>query len=112
MSQITATLDQVTQKLQVRIDRVRENNETLISEVNRRQDEFQSEIKSTITALTQIRTEQQGELGGFGFESSGDGLGSGVHKSTMGGARFQGSTKMGKDRERTVDDPGEGEKHW
>ncbi|KAK1356693.1 hypothetical protein POM88_049949 [Heracleum sosnowskyi] len=51
VAQITTSLDQVTQKLQVRIDRVRENNETLVEAVNKRHDDLQSEVRSTVTSL-------------------------------------------------------------
>lgn len=56
ITQITASLDQVTHKLQVRIDRVRENNETLISEVTRRQGKFEAEMKSTLSTLQSAHT--------------------------------------------------------
>ncbi|KAK1364271.1 hypothetical protein POM88_039832 [Heracleum sosnowskyi] len=108
VSQITSSLDQITQKMQVRIDRARENNEALISEVTRRHEEFQSEMRSTITAFKQTRTEQQGELGGFGLGSLGDGLGSGIHNLMRGGGGFHGSTSQSKDKERVEDDPGRG----
>lgn len=108
VAQITSSIDKVTLKLQARIDRVQENNETLISEVTRREEEFQSKMRCTITALKQTSTGQQGELGGFDLGSWGDGLGSGIHKATRGGGGFQGSTSQGKDKLRFGDDPGGG----
>ena len=56
VSQITSTLDQVTQKLQIRIDRARESNETLISDIQQKQDAFHSEVRSTVSALKTLAT--------------------------------------------------------
>lgn len=51
VSQITTTLDQVTQKLQIRFERARETNETLIGEIQKKQEAFQSEMLSTVSLL-------------------------------------------------------------
>ncbi|KAK1365607.1 hypothetical protein POM88_041168 [Heracleum sosnowskyi] len=56
VAQIATSLDQVTQRLHVRMDTVRDANETLIQDVRRRQEEFQSEIRSALTSLKTVDT--------------------------------------------------------
>lgn len=106
VAQITASLDQVTQKLQVRIDRARENNETLIEEVRKMQEDFQFEIRSTITSLKQNSTQQNGDYEAQG--TRGEGSSSGLRNQTNGGFGFQGSYTRSKEGERPEGDPGGG----
>ncbi|KAK1391761.1 hypothetical protein POM88_010817 [Heracleum sosnowskyi] len=105
VAQITASLDQVTQKLQVRIDRARENNEMLIEEVRKRHEDFQLEIKSTITSLKQNNTQKNGDYEDQG--NRGEGSSSGLRNQSIGGFGFQGSNTRSKEGERPEGDPGE-----
>lgn len=102
ISQITTSLDQVTQKLQVRMDRVRENNETLIAAVMKRQEDFQSEMRAMLSTLRMINNNQQGEFG-----ASSDGLGSGARSNNFGGYGFQGNNRN-RERDRNEGDSGGG----
>lgn len=96
VAQITTSLDQVIHKLQVRIDRVRENNETLVEAVKERQD-LQSELRSTMTALKLGFVQP---LGGNKEEgaSASSGVGSGGVVFQTQGNNFRG--------DKTVEDPG------
>lgn len=104
MTQITTTLDQVTQKLQVRIDRARELNETLISDIQKQQAEFQSEMRSTVTSL---KTLNSAPMGGFGIHrSTSEGAGSGGRESQYGGGSSGSQTgRGGKDKEKMDEGP-------
>lgn len=101
ISQITTSLDQVTQKLQTRIDRVREYNETMISQVTRRQEEFQAEVRLTLSLL------KTATIGATGYNNEATGLGSGTKLTDVGGLGFQGNNYY-KDRDKAEDKGGGG----
>lgn len=106
IAQITTTLDQVTQKLQIRIERGREVNETLIGEIQKKQDAFQAEMLSTVSSL---KYPTKSGVGGAGFRSESEGIGSGGHFSSMeSGAHGGIRGKAGRDKEKFDEEAGRG----
>lgn len=109
ISQITSSLDQVTQKLQTRIDRVRETNETILADVHRQQDEFQAELRSTVLSLRQNQQNFFGETGVGGSNSAG--RGSGFRGQNGGDTGFHGRSRT-KDKDKLEDEFGHTGGNW